>query len=62
LFLYSDNIFKIDDVIQKVRKISGIALADLFIPKKITLPQKWVVDTIKTARISKKLHLMYQTN
>jgi len=62
LFLYSDNIFKIDDVIQKVRKISGIALADLFIPKKITLPQKWVADTIKTARISKKLHLMYQTN
>ncbi|MBM3910119.1 MAG: Lrp/AsnC family transcriptional regulator [Thaumarchaeota archaeon] len=62
LFLYSDNIFKIDDVIQKVRKISGIALADLFIPKKITLPQKWVADTVKTARTSKKLHLMYQTN
>ncbi len=62
LFLYSNNIFKIDDVIQKVRKISGIALADLFIPKKITLPQKWITDTIKTSRTSKKLHLMYQTN
>ena len=62
LFLYSDNIFKIDDVIQRVRKISGIALADLFIPKKITLPQKWVADTVKTARASKKLHLLYQTN
>lgn len=62
LFLYSDNIFKIDDVIQRVRKVSGIALADLFIPKKITLPQKWVADTIKTSRTSKKLHLMYQTN
>ncbi len=62
LFLYSNNIFKIDDVIQRVRKISGIALADLFIPKKITLPQKWVADTVKTARASKKLHLMYQTN
>ena len=62
LFLYSDNIFKIDEVIQKVRKIDGIALADLFIPKKITLPQKWIVDAVKTARDSKKLHLMYQTN
>jgi DNA-binding Lrp family transcriptional regulator len=62
LFLYSDNIFKIDEVIQKVRKIDGIALADLFIPKKITLPQKWIVNAVKTARDSKKLHLMYQTN
>ena len=62
LFLFSDNIFKIDAVIQKVRKISGIALADLFIPKKITLPQKWIVNAVKTARDSKKLHLMYQTN
>jgi len=62
LFLYSDNIFKIDEVIQKVRKIAGIALADLFIPKKITLPQKWIIDTVKTARASKKLHLLYQTN
>ena len=62
LFLFSDNIFKIDAVIQKVRKISGIALADLFIPKKITLPQKWIVDAVKTARDSKKLDLMYQTN
>jgi len=62
LFLYSDNIFKIDEVIQKVRKIDGIVLADLFIPKKITLPQKWIVNAVKTARDSKKLHLMYQTN
>ena len=45
-----------------MRKISGIALADLFIPKKITLPQKWIVNAVKTARDSKKLHLMYQTN
>lgn len=62
LFLYSDNIFKIDDVIQRMRKVSGVALADLFIPKKITFPQKWIADTVKTARASKKLHLMYQTN
>jgi len=62
LFLYSDNIFNIDYIIQKVRKISGVALADLFIPKKITFPQKWVLDTIKTARTSTKLHLLYQTN
>lgn len=62
LFLYSDNIFNIDDIIQKVRKINGVALADLFIPKKIAFPQKWILDTIKSSRTSKKLHLMYQTN
>lgn len=62
LFLYSDNIFKIDEVIQRVRKISGVALADLFIPKKIAFPQKWIADTVKTSRASKKLHLLYQTN
>ena len=62
LFLHSNNIFKIDEVIQSVRKISGVAQADLFIPKKIAFPQKWIADTVKTSRASKKLHLLYQTN
>jgi DNA-binding Lrp family transcriptional regulator len=62
LFLYSNNIFELDNITQKVRQITGVATADLFIPKKITFPQKWVIDTIKEAKSSQKLHLLYQTN
>ncbi|MGQ0772533.1 MAG: AsnC family transcriptional regulator [Nitrososphaerota archaeon] len=62
LFLHSNNIFELDNITQQVRKISGVASADLFIPKKITFPQKWVMDAIKASKTSTKLHLMYQTN
>ena len=60
LFFYSDNIFKLDEITQNVRKISGISSADLFIPKKITLPEQWVKNSIKSAKKSKRLHLSYQ--
>ena len=60
LFFYSDDIFKLDEITQNVRKISGIASADLFIPKKITLPEQWVKNSIKSAKKSKRLHLIYQ--
>ena len=62
LFMYSDNIFKLDDLTQKVRDISGVKFADLFIPKKINLPTKWISDSIKSSKSSKKLHLVYQTH
>jgi len=62
LFMYSNHIFKLDDLTEKVRKTEGVLTADLFIPKKITFPQNWIKKTIKMARSSKKLHLMYQTN
>ena len=60
LFLHSDNIFEIDNIIQRTRQIKNVVTADLFIPKKISLPQKWVMNIIKTAKSSQKLHLMYQ--
>ena len=60
LFLYGDDIFKLDEITQKVRKIEGVASADLFIPKKIALPQEWVKNSIKSAKKSRKLHLIYQ--
>jgi len=60
LFMYSDNIFKLDELTQNVRKMPGINSADLFIPKKITLPQKWIKDTILEAKKSPALHLLYQ--
>ena len=62
LFMYSDNIFKLDDLTQKVRDIDGVKFADLFIPKRINLPTKWISDSIKSSKSSKKLHLVYQTH
>ncbi len=60
LFFYSDDIFRLDEIAQNVRKISGVASADLFIPKKITFPEQWVKNSIKSAKKSKRLHLTYQ--
>ena len=62
LFMYSDDIFKLDQLTQKVRETDGVLSADLFIPKKITFPIKWVTDAMKIAKGSKKLHLVYQTH
>ncbi len=60
LFMYSDNIFKLDELTQNVRKIPGINSADLFIPKKILFPQEWIKNTILEADKSPTLHLLYQ--
>jgi DNA-binding Lrp family transcriptional regulator len=62
LFMYSDDIFKLDHLTQKVRETEGVVTADLFIPKKITFPIKWVIDAINSSKSSKKLHLLYQTH
>ena len=62
LFMYSDDIFKLDHLTQKVRETEGVVTADLFIPKKITFPIKWVIDAINLSKSSKKLHLLYQTH
>jgi len=62
LFMYSDNIFKLDDLTQQARKIPGVKTADLFIPRKIAFPQEWIKDVVTDAKKSPTLHLMYQTN
>jgi DNA-binding Lrp family transcriptional regulator len=62
LFMYSDNIFKLDELTQQVRNVKGIKSADLFIPKKITFPQMWIKNAIDEAKSSPTLHLMYQTH
>jgi len=62
LFMYSDDIFKLDNLTQQARKIPGVRTADLFIPRKIAFPQEWIKDAIKEAKKSPTLHLMYQTN
>jgi DNA-binding Lrp family transcriptional regulator len=59
LFFYSDDIFKLDEITQNVRKVSGVVSADLFIPKRITFPEQWIKNSIRVAKKSKKLHLTY---
>ena len=62
LFMYSSDIFQMDDLTQKVRSQENVKSADLFIPKKITLIQKWLEDSIEDSKQSPTLHLTYQTN
>ncbi|KAF6248057.1 transcriptional regulator [Nitrosopumilus sp. b3] len=62
LFMYSDNIFKMDEITQKVRTVKNVKSADLFIPKKISFHIKWLEKAIKDFKKSSKLHLAYQTN
>ncbi|HJU14798.1 MAG TPA: AsnC family transcriptional regulator [Candidatus Nitrosotalea sp.] len=57
LFLFSDNVYKIDELSQSVHNVDGILSVDLFIPKEITFPQKWARSTIELAKKSKRLHL-----
>ncbi len=58
LFMYTNNVYKMDDLAQKVHEIEGIQSVDLFMPKTITFPQKWARDAIVQAKKSKRLHLM----
>ena len=62
LFMYSNNIYKMDELTQKVRNLKNVKSADLFIPKKILFYNKWLKKTIIDFKKSDKLHLTYQTN
>jgi DNA-binding Lrp family transcriptional regulator len=62
LFMYSDNVFKMDELTQKVRNIKNVKSADLFIPKKISFYMEWLKNTINNFKKAPKLHLTYQTN
>ena len=62
LFMYSKDIFSMDDLTHKVRGIKNIKSADLFIPKKITFLNEWIELAIEELKKSPTLHLVYQTN
>ena len=62
LFLYSDSIFKMDELTQKVRTSKNVKSADLFIPKKISFYTNWMKKSIIESKKSPKLHLSYQIN
>lgn len=62
LFMYSKDIYDMDDLTQQVRNMENVKSADLFIPKKITFLNEWLESAIKDLKKSPKLHLVYQTN
>lgn len=62
LFMYSNDIYSMDDLTQKIRSINNVKSADLFIPKKMVFLHDWLKSAIKEAEHSPKLHLVYQTN
>ncbi len=62
LFMYSKDIYEMDNLTHKVRKMDNIKSADLFIPIKITFLHKWLEVAIAESKNSPTLHLLYQTN
>ena len=62
LFMYSKNIYDMDELTHKVRNIDNVKSADLFIPIKITFLHKWLELAIAESKKSPTLHLLYQTN
>ncbi len=62
LFMYSDSIFRMDEVTQRVRNIKNVKSTDLFIPKKISFYDKWLDRAVGDFKKSPTLHLAYQTN
>jgi len=62
LFLYSKDIYNMDNLTQKVRNMDNVKSADLFIPKKIIFFHKWLELAIEESKNSPTLHLVYQTN
>ena len=56
LFLYSESIFDMDEMTQKVAKVEGTMTTELFIPKKIDMPSKWLEKRLETLTKSEKLH------
>ena len=62
LFMYSDDIFKMDELTHKIRNIENVKSVDLFIPKKISFYIRWLKRTISDFKKSSRLHLIYQTN
>lgn len=62
LFLYNNDIFTMDETVEKIQNIAGVNFTDIFIPKKILYPHKWVKNAIKRAKKSPTLHLTYPTN
>jgi len=57
LFMYSDNIYNADVMRHKIKGFDGVAFTEVFFPKKITMPTNWIINSIKNAVRSERLHV-----
>ena len=58
LFLYSEDIFEMDEMVQRASSVENVVAVENFMPKKISLPHDWIMNGIKENRKSEKLHLL----
>ena len=58
LFLYSEDVFQMDEMVQRASTIENVVAVENFMPKKISLPKDWIINAIKENRKSEKLHLL----
>ncbi len=58
LFLYSEDIFEMDEMVQKANSVENVIAVENFMPKKISLPQDWIRNGIRKNRKSERLHLL----
>ena len=58
LFLYSEDIFEMDEMVQKANSVENVIAVENFMPKKISLPQDWIRNGIKENRKSERLHIL----
>jgi len=57
LFMYSDNIYNADVMRHRIKELNGVAFTEVFFPKKITMPTNWIINSIKNASRSDRLHV-----
>jgi len=57
LFMYSDNIYNADVMRHRIKELDGVAFTEVFFPKKITMPTNWIINSIKNASRSQRLHV-----
>ena len=53
LFMYSRDIFELDNLTEAVRETDGVGSTDLFIPKRITFPDGWMRKIVGGAHRNK---------
>jgi DNA-binding Lrp family transcriptional regulator len=57
IFLYGDNIYKLDEITTTVKNTIGVESTDLFMPKMTAFPQEWIHNGIDVALQTPKLHV-----
>lgn len=62
LYMYTDSVFKIDEISQEIKKRDSVTAVDLFIPKEVLFSNKWLEDVVVDCKKASKLHLTYHRN